>query len=182
MSLSIGQRVAPLSEDEARSYFRQIILAIEYLHFNGIIHRDIKPENILKMANNDIVKLVDFGVSEIFEKEDADNPKELKTGGSPAFMAPELVMRTSVDAACPGEGLVSDHPFCQLNVRLSFVSPRSSSWGHLSKGSRHLGSWRDTVLYGRRNPAVREHANARALRKNPVRAVSLRSLVRNSQP
>jgi [calcium/calmodulin-dependent protein kinase] kinase len=96
MSVGMGERNEPLSEEIARNYFRQIILAIEYLHHNGIIHRDIKPENILKMSDDNIVKLVDFGVSEIFEKSSGvDQPKELKTGGSPAFMSPELCIGES---------------------------------------------------------------------------------------
>jgi len=90
MELGMGQHAQPFTEEAARNYFRQIVLAIEYLHYNGIIHRDIKPENILRMADENIVKLVDFGVSEMFAKEDADDPKELKTNGSPAFMSPEL--------------------------------------------------------------------------------------------
>lgn len=54
------------------------------------IHRDIKPENILKMSDDMSIKLVDFGVSEMFSKE--EEQRELRTGGSPAFMAPELCM------------------------------------------------------------------------------------------
>ena len=91
MYVGMGQTSEPMTEEDARNYFRQIILAIEYLHYNGIIHRDIKPENILKMSDPiDVVKVCDFGVSEMFTKEDADNPHELKAGGSPAFMSPEL--------------------------------------------------------------------------------------------
>ncbi len=32
----------PLTEDEARYVFRQLISAVEYLHSNGITHRDLK--------------------------------------------------------------------------------------------------------------------------------------------
>ena len=35
-----------LDEDDARLATRELILALEYLHGNGIIHRDIKPENL----------------------------------------------------------------------------------------------------------------------------------------
>ena len=90
MSVTMGEDADPMTEEAARNYFRQIVLAIEYLHYNGIIHRDIKPENILRMANADEIKLVDFGVSEMFDKSSADDPRELKAGGSPAFMSPEL--------------------------------------------------------------------------------------------
>jgi serine/threonine protein kinase len=50
------------------------------------IHQDIKPDNLL-ISNNDELKIVDFGVSEIFVK---GNDKLKKSAGSPAFMAPEL--------------------------------------------------------------------------------------------
>lgn len=91
MNINMGQAVEPMDEDTARNFFRQMVLAIEYLHENGIIHRDIKPENILKMSDGQSIKLVDFGVSEMFSRGE-DQQRELRTGGSPAFMAPELCM------------------------------------------------------------------------------------------
>lgn len=57
------------------------------MHAQGIIHRDIKPDNCLVTADN-AVKIVDFGVSEMFEKESA--MQTAKSAGSPAFMPPEL--------------------------------------------------------------------------------------------
>lgn len=42
------------------------------------------------MSDDQSIKLVDFGVSEMFSREDEE--RELRTGGSPAFMAPELCM------------------------------------------------------------------------------------------
>lgn len=75
----------PFTEDEAREYFRQICLGLEYLHANGIAHRDIKPDNILFTEKRDMVKLADFGVSEMFQGDDTIKA----TGGSPAFLSPE---------------------------------------------------------------------------------------------
>ncbi|GMK54409.1 hypothetical protein CspeluHIS016_0109950 [Cutaneotrichosporon spelunceum] len=75
----------PFTEDEAREYFRQICLGLEYLHSNGIAHRDIKPDNILFTKNRDMVKLADFGVSEMFQGDDTIKA----AGGSPAFLSPE---------------------------------------------------------------------------------------------
>jgi serine/threonine protein kinase len=51
-----------------------------------INHSDIKPDNLL-LSDDDILKIVDFGVSEMFIK---GNDKLKKSAGSPAFMAPEL--------------------------------------------------------------------------------------------
>ncbi|XP_032901815.1 calcium/calmodulin-dependent protein kinase kinase 1 isoform X2 [Amblyraja radiata] len=77
----------PFSEKQAHFYFRDIILGIEYLHYQKIIHRDIKPSNLL-LGDNGHIKIADFGVSNQFEGNDA---LLSSTAGTPAFMAPEML-------------------------------------------------------------------------------------------
>nr|XP_057943761.1 calcium/calmodulin-dependent protein kinase kinase 1 isoform X1 [Doryrhamphus excisus] len=77
----------PLSEEQARLYLRDIILGIEYLHYQKIVHRDIKPSNLL-LGDDGHVKIADFGVSNQFEGTDA---MLSGTAGTPAFMAPETL-------------------------------------------------------------------------------------------
>jgi ankyrin repeat protein/tRNA A-37 threonylcarbamoyl transferase component Bud32 len=79
-------------EDEARFYIAELILGIEHLHELDIIYRDLKPENILINDDNHI-KLADFGLA----KEGVNDVQSTKSFvGSPAYLAPELVMRKSV--------------------------------------------------------------------------------------
>jgi len=58
--------------DQVRPMIRDVVLGLEYLHFQGIIHRDIKPGNLL-IANNGTVKISDFGVSHLAKMDEAGN-------------------------------------------------------------------------------------------------------------
>ena len=77
------------SEEEARLYICQIILAIEHLHKNNIIFRDLKPGNIV-LDKNGNVKLTDFGLSKENVGEFSENKSFV---GSIAYLAPEILKK-----------------------------------------------------------------------------------------
>lgn len=52
------------SEVIARTYFRQLLGALEVCHAQGVFHRDLKPENLL-LDGNFQLKLADFGLAAI---------------------------------------------------------------------------------------------------------------------
>ena len=51
---------APIPQEQAEGWLRQLLDALGYMHAQGIIHRDIKPENIMFDESGRPV-LVDFG-------------------------------------------------------------------------------------------------------------------------
>jgi serine/threonine protein kinase len=51
-----------VSEKLARTFFRQLIEGIDYLHKNGVAHMDIKLENLL-IGNDFNLKIIDFDMS-----------------------------------------------------------------------------------------------------------------------
>ncbi|KAI0515814.1 hypothetical protein KFK09_008482 [Dendrobium nobile] len=73
-----------LDESKIRSFTRQILLGLSYLHSNGIAHCDVKGRNVL-LCSDGIVKLADFGCA----KSVGDGGRSVM--GTPAFMAPEVV-------------------------------------------------------------------------------------------
>ena len=58
------ENFGPLTESVAMNYIWQILKALCYLHFKGIIHRDIKGGNIL-VKSNGTVKIGDVGSAKI---------------------------------------------------------------------------------------------------------------------
>ena len=87
MKVGLDEKADPYPDEECRCWFRDLLLGIEYLHAQGIVHRDIKPDNCL-ITEDDVLKVVDFGVSEMFEKH--SEMLTAKSAGSPAFLPPEL--------------------------------------------------------------------------------------------
>ncbi|BBM98521.1 serine/threonine kinase 38 [Marchantia polymorpha subsp. ruderalis] len=59
--MTLLMRKDTLTEDEARFYVGQAVLAIESIHKHNYIHRDIKPDNLL-LDKEGHMKLSDFGL------------------------------------------------------------------------------------------------------------------------
>lgn len=96
MKVGLDEVATPYNEEECRCWFRDLILGIEYLHAQGVVHRDIKPDNLL-LTDDDVLKIVDFGVSEMFEK--PEQMRTAKSAGSPAFLPPELCVARHGDVS-----------------------------------------------------------------------------------
>ena len=82
----------------ALSIMRQVALALQKAHDEGIVHRDIKPENILVTRKVE-VKVTDFGLSRFFAGETPalNLTQSGVTLGTPLYMSPEQVQGKPVD-------------------------------------------------------------------------------------
>lgn len=82
------QKEGRFSEDRAKFYIAELVLALEHLHDNDIVYRDLKPENILLDANGHIA-LCDFGLS----KANLNNDGTTNTFcGTTEYLAPEVLL------------------------------------------------------------------------------------------
>ncbi len=76
------------SEEKAKFYAAEIVLALEYLHKNKCIYRDLKPENVL-IDTRGHIKLIDFGLSKICKDSTCWSKSFC---GTPQYTAPEVVL------------------------------------------------------------------------------------------
>ena len=91
----------PISTDEFFAIATQCCEGLQAAHEKGIIHGDIKPENIMIAAGNR-VKILDFGVARrAWSSNPNDATKSMETmtatGGTPAYMAPEVLLQQRDD-------------------------------------------------------------------------------------
>src|ERR1044072_4821502 len=97
----------PLKLVEVLDIAIQIASALVAAHAAGIVHRDIKPENIM-VSKDGIVKLLDFGLAKLTEREETQSGLEATTMalvntepgsvlGTATYMSPEQAAGREVD-------------------------------------------------------------------------------------
>ena len=100
MSLaSVLEAHGPGTPRQVAALLRQTAAALGAAHRAGIVHRDLKPQNIFLVPSDDGfgIKVLDFGIAR-----SVDIDATLSGGGmlvgTPAYMSPEQVRGTRVDA------------------------------------------------------------------------------------
>lgn len=82
---------APLSEGTIRDWSRQMLCGVKYLHDNNIVHRDIKGDNILVSKKDGVLKLADFGRTNVIYDLSTKTYVRRSTADSLYWMAPEVI-------------------------------------------------------------------------------------------
>ncbi|MBI4615917.1 MAG: protein kinase [Planctomycetes bacterium] len=104
-----GVPLSTLTQSEGRLPFRralaiarQVLLGLAAAHAQSIIHRDVSPANIM-VLENDLVKLMDFGIAVAQDRAQADDPGAVV--GTSNYMSPEQLFGTAIDWRCDLYGL-----------------------------------------------------------------------------
>lgn len=86
--LNLVQTRGSLGEDTARFYAACLVLALEYLHEQGVAFRDLKPENVM-VDQFGYPTLIDFGLARLM----GHSSRRARTQcGTLQYMAPETIL------------------------------------------------------------------------------------------
>src|SRR5215217_1780211 len=77
-------KTRPLSLQKALFYLEQVCSGLAHANKCGVIHRDVKPQNLLLTADQQVVKIADFGVARIDASDGA-----ITRVGTNIYSAPE---------------------------------------------------------------------------------------------
>src|SRR5947209_6226312 len=129
---SLLQAEGALSPARAVAICAQVASAIDAAHAHGLVHRDVKPSNVL-LDSSEHVYLADFGLTRRLGDQ-AGDPGEVRSIGTPAYLAPEQLEGPSLDGRADVYSLGCLLYECLTGER---VFPRGSrlaeAWAHLEE-------------------------------------------------
>ena len=100
---TLVREFGPLPADRALYVLRQVCHSLAEAHARGLVHRDVTPANVYlcRMGlDYDFVKVLDFGLVKFSDQRATEHTlmgAAHMTAGTPAFMAPELIVEGDID-------------------------------------------------------------------------------------
>ncbi|MGE3456677.1 MAG: serine/threonine protein kinase [Kofleriaceae bacterium] len=70
----------------------QLVRAVHHAHSRGVVHRDLKPDNLVLVGEDELLKVLDFGIAKIVAPDHQESmalSSERQLWGTPAYMSPE---------------------------------------------------------------------------------------------
>ena len=122
--VSAYKMLGPLKESIIRSYTKQILKGLEYLHLHDIVHHDLKGANVL-LDSNGRIRLTDFGWALVVSNQMNITQKVSAIKGTIPWMAPEVIMQQ-------GYSLKSD--IWSLGCTVIEMAIAGNPWGKAIKG------------------------------------------------
>jgi serine/threonine protein kinase len=130
------RREGRIPPDEVRRLLRDLALALDSAHRDGVIHRDLKAENILIERGTGRALLTDFGVA-LVRSLDPERGDVSRAFGTPHYMSPEQAVG---EAALDGRsdlyslGVLG---YYMLSGRLPFDAPTFEALAAKHIGETH---------------------------------------------
>ncbi len=132
----------PLDVRRACTLVAEAAEALQSAHDVGVVHRDVKPANLM-LARNGRVKVADFGLAAIDDPSDGHRYRRLV--GTPAYIAPEVVLGNTSDAKSDQYSLAATL-FALLAGRPPYVGARRDVLdAHVNKAPPALSAVRPDV-------------------------------------
>lgn len=114
-----------MEADEIFCYFKQLVMAVQFMHKMGIAHRDLKLDNCV-VNQSGILKIIDFGSAVVFDENREEIVKCHGIVGSDPYLAPELLTNKMYDPRPIDIWSLAIIFYCLIMKKFPWKAPRIS--------------------------------------------------------
>lgn len=169
-----------LPESEARWFFQQLVLGMDYCHRKGVCSRDIKLENTLLVLQKDkkpLLKMCDFG----YAKHDLLDSLTTSKVGTPGYTAPEVIQSSvsGYDGKQADVWSAAVMLYTMLYARYPFERPEDKSLKPNERTNKVLMRIINEDYFFPEKPAISEEAKdmiRRILVKDPKQRLDINQI------